>query len=255
MSNFRPAKCVKEPAIFHLPEEILDEIVSELDHLKDVVAFALVSRTCANAVVPHHTQYRVLRVRDPLPDMWAHLARRSDLSRNIRELHICQVHDYSMPDHYPTTLIDNTHDRGWNNPEESNRIRNICQAIRHMYRLRVFNWSWNNSSQQVRPTSHPLHENAILTAVSQLPSLEALSLSGKFALHALDSVQDPRSLTYPVSSFSYDDSPLSRLTGHQLWRVNNLRHLTLAGLTWAKIGHSKHLCALLSKSPNLEVSE
>jgi hypothetical protein len=201
-----PGQCAKGPAIFSLPEELLDEIVSELDHHKDLVAFALASRACANVVIPHHTQYRVVRVRYPLPEMWAHLARRSDLTRNIRELHICERHNYTMPDHNPTILVDNVHDRGWNHAEESNRIRNICQALGHMYRLRVFSWSWNNVPHQARPTSHPLHENAILTALSQLPSLEALNLSGKFALHALNSVLDSQSLAYPVSSFSYDDT-------------------------------------------------
>jgi len=201
MFSIWPVQCAKDPAIFSLPEEILDEIVSELDHHRDLVAFALASRECADAVIPHHTQYRVLRVRHPLPEMWAHLARRSDLARNFRELHICERDNYTMPDHYPTILIDDMYNQSWNHAEESNRIRNICQAVGHMRRLRVFSWSWNNVPHQVRPTSHPLHENAILTAVSQLPSLEALNLNGKFALHALNSVQDPGSLAYPVSSF------------------------------------------------------
>lgn len=249
MFGFWPGQLAKEPPIFSLPKELLDEIISVLDHHKDLVAFALASRTCAKAVIPHHTQYRVLRVRHPLPEMWAHLARRSDLARNIRELHIRDRLN-AMPDRYPINLIDNLHDRSWNHAEESNRIRNICQAIGHMYRLRVFVWSWNITPHQVRPTSHPLHENAILTAVSQLPSLEALSLNGKFALHALNFAQDPMSLTYPVSAIS---SLPSRLTDYQLWRVANLRHLSLTGDTWAKMGNSKHLCVLLSKSPNLEV--
>ena len=34
-----------------------------------------------------------------------------------------------------------------------------------------------------------------------------------------------------------------------------MRSLTLTGDTWARLGNSKHLCALLSKSPNLEVSD
>lgn len=207
MFDFYPRQCVKEPAIFSLPEEILDEIVAELDHHKDLVAFALASRACANAVMPHHTQYRILRVRHTLPEVWAHLSRRSDLARNIRELHLCEPHNLTVPDHYPTLLIDNAYDRGWDHAEESNRIRNICRAIGHMYRLRVFSWSWNNIPHQPRPTSHPLHENAILTAVGQLPSLESLSLNGKFALHALNSAQDPQSLTYPVSRFAYARSP------------------------------------------------
>ena len=204
MFYFWPGQCTKEPAIFSLPEEILDEIVSELDRHKDLVAFALASRACANAVIPHHTQYRVLRVRHSLPEMWAHLALRSDLARNIRELHICEHHNRSMPDHYPTILVGNMYNQSWNHAEESSRIRNICQAIEHMRRLQVFSWSWSSVPHQIRPTSHPNHENLILMAVSQLKSLEALNLNGKFALHALNSAQDPMSLTYPVSPFSYD---------------------------------------------------
>ena len=188
------------PALFTLPDEILEEIVSELDQHKDLVAFALASRMCAATVMPHHTQYRILRTRHTLPEMWAHLARRADLARNVREIHICERHNFSMPDRYPTTLIDKLLDRTIENGEESLRIRNICQALSHMHRLKVFTWSWMDVPGQQRPTSHPNHENAILTAVTHLPKLETLSLSGRFALHALNSTQDPRSLTYPVSS-------------------------------------------------------
>jgi hypothetical protein len=237
MPNFFMKQSGHMPAFFTLPDEILEEIVSELDQHKDLVSLALTSRICAASVIPHHTQYRILRVRHSLPEVWAHLARRSDLARNIREIHICERHNYGMPDHYPTTLIDPALDRAWDTADESNRVRNICMALGHMYRLRVFDWSWRGVPGQQRPTSHPTHENAILTAVNNLPALETLSLNGKFALHALNSMQDPKSLTYPV------------------WKVSNLRSLTLSGDTWAKLGNSRHLCAVLAKSPNLEYLE
>ncbi len=199
MSTLSQKQSRSLPPIFSLPEEILEEIISELHQHKDLIALALTSRACADAVIPHHTQYRVLRVRHPLPDMWAHLARRSDLARNIREVHIYERNNYQMPDHYPTTLIDDKQDRSWKNADESARVRNICQALSHMHHLRVFNWSWRDVIQQIRPTSHPAHENAILTVVSRLPSLEVLRLNGNFAMHALSSTHDPKSLTYPVS--------------------------------------------------------
>lgn len=192
----------QRPGILALPEEILEEIVSELDQHKDLVTLALTSRFCANAVIPHHTQYRILRLRHTFPEIWAHLARRSDLARNIREVYICERHNYRMPDHYPTTLIDNSLSRTWENAEESTRIRNICIALRNMCRLRVFSWSWMANPLHERPTSHPEHENAVLSAVSRLPALEALYLNGKFAMHALNSIQDPKSLSYPVSHYN-----------------------------------------------------
>ena len=73
------------------------------------------------------------------------------------------------------------------------------QALTHMHRLQVFTWSCKDLPGQQRPTSHPNHENAVLTAVSQLPALQTLNLSGKFALHALSSHIDTSSMTYPVS--------------------------------------------------------
>lgn len=187
------------PAVFGLPDEILEEIVAELDQHKDLISFALASRLCAALVIPHHTEYRILRVRHPLPNMWAHLARRADLARNVREVHICERHNYLSPDHYPNTLIDMNIDSAFTNAEESVRIRNICEALSHMRRLQVFTWSWMDVLGQQRPTSHPNHENAVTTTLSKLPALEKLNLSGKFALHALSSQMDTSSMTYPVS--------------------------------------------------------
>lgn len=242
------------PSFFVLPDEIVEEIMSELDQHRDLVSFALASKTCADAVIPHHTQYRILRVRHTLPEMWAHLARRSDLARNIREVHICERQNYSMPDRSPTTLIDQTLDRSLENADETKRVRNICQALTHMHQLRVFDWSWRDVAGQQRPTSHPSHENAVMTVATQLPTLETLRLNGKFALHALNSSLDTKSLAYPVRSSYRLASIVTLMLPYQVWKVSNLRSLTLTGDTWARLGNSKHLCAVLAKSPNLEVS-
>lgn len=186
------------PPILRLPDEILEEIFSEVDRHSDLVAFALASRMCSALVVPHHTQYRILRVRQTYPDIWAHLARRADLARNIREVHIYDEQSKLAPERYPTTLIDSKLDCSLENAEESVRIRNLCKALNHMRRLHTVKWSRNTNNGQ-RPTSHPNHENAILTAIHQRPELQHVSLSGKFAMHALNSTRDPGSRTYPVS--------------------------------------------------------
>ncbi|KIM44771.1 hypothetical protein M413DRAFT_66935 [Hebeloma cylindrosporum] len=225
------------PPICQLPDEIIEEIVAELDQHKDLVAFALTSRICAALVIPHHTQYRILRMRSTVPDVWAHLARRADLARNVREVHISEPSNHWALDHYPTTLLDPQLDRNFSNAEESVRIRNICLALSHMHRLHTFTWSWKGVRGDQRPTSNPVHENSILTVVSRHPSLEQLSLNGRFAMHALHASIDTNSLMYPV------------------WRLKDLRSLSLAGDTWAKLGNSKHLCHLLAKSPNLEYLE
>ena len=203
MPHFSMKQSRDLPAVFSLPDEILEEIVAELDQHKDLISFALASRLCSTLVIPHHTEYRILRVRHPLPDMWAHLARRADLARNVRQVHICERSNYLSPDHHPTTLIDKRFDNALTSAEESVRIRNICQALTHMHRLQVFTWSCMDLPGQQRPTSHPNHENAVLSAVSRLPALHTLNLSGKFALHALSSHIDPGSMAYPVSLRPY----------------------------------------------------
>ncbi|KAF9554956.1 hypothetical protein CPC08DRAFT_643572 [Agrocybe pediades] len=231
MSRFSLRQGKSLPPLCRLPDEILEEIVAELDDHKDLMAFALTSKICAATVVPHHTQYRILRVRHTHPEMWAHLARRADLARNVREVHICDRSNLSAADHYPNKLIDKELDAAVDNAEESVRIRNICKALSHMKRLHTFTWT---CAGQQRPTSHSKHENDILAVVVGLPRLEHISLGGRFAMHALGAHQDPDGLTYPV------------------WKLSNLRSLSLVGETWAKPGNSRHICRLLKQSPDLE---
>jgi len=202
MSRFMLKQGKDLPPICRLPDEILEEIVSELDEHRDLLAFALTSRICAATVIPYHTQYRILRVRHTLPEMWAHLARRADLARNMREVHICERSNLLAADHYPTSLVDKDLDGAPNNAEESVRIRNICKALSHMDRLHTFTWSWMDVQGHQRPTSHPVHENSILNVLFDLPRLEHVSLKGMFAMHAPGSHIDTKSLTYPVSAQS-----------------------------------------------------
>lgn len=191
------------PPLCQLPDEIIEEIVAELDQHKDLVAFALTSRICAALVIPHHTQYRILRMRSTVPDVWAHLARRADLARNVREVHISEPSNHWALDHYPTTLLDPHLDRDFSNAEESVRIRNICLALSHMHCLHTFTWSSKGVRGDQRPTSNPVHENSVLMVVTRHPSLEHLSLNGRFAMHALNSSIDPNSLMYPVGLISF----------------------------------------------------
>ncbi|TFK71114.1 hypothetical protein BDN72DRAFT_730040, partial [Pluteus cervinus] len=70
-----------------LASEILDEIFSHIEHHRDLVNLACVCRTFALVLVPRHTEYRVIKIQSAAPFVWAHLARRRDLTRNIREVH------------------------------------------------------------------------------------------------------------------------------------------------------------------------
>ena len=191
------------PPLLRLPPETLDEIASFIDMHSDLISFARASHACADLVIPQHSEYRIIRVRHKFPYMWAHLARRADLARNIREVHICERHNSTATDHFPSTLIEKSTDGVMEHVEEGNRIRNLCEALRHMKRLRVFTWSWNFLiSTAVNPTTKPAHEDAIFAVLSQNPSLMHLGLWGNFGAHARDAYSDPDSLAYPVCRFN-----------------------------------------------------
>ena len=79
------------PPLLRLPDEILAEIASELDLHEDLIKFALASHACANIVIPRHTQYRIIRVRNAGFQLGAHLAKRADIARNMQEVHMCEL--------------------------------------------------------------------------------------------------------------------------------------------------------------------
>lgn len=190
--------------LLRLPDELLDDILSQIDLLYDLTALALTSRSVSRLAIPRHTQYRIIRVRYPVPFIWAHLARRADLARNIREVHLCERHNRSAPDRFPSTLLDKSIDGDIKHAEEDNRISNLCMALRHMRLLHVFTWSWNVSPVS-NPTVKSEHEDFVMQILSQKDSLKHLGLSGRFGAHTLDESRDPESLTYPVCiSASFD---------------------------------------------------
>ncbi|KAJ7609017.1 hypothetical protein FB45DRAFT_945130 [Roridomyces roridus] len=223
------------PGFLRLPQELLDEIISDLDHT-DLVSLALVCRASSTLVIPRHTEYRVLRTRHLLPAMWAHLARRADLARNIREVHISERTNKTASDRVPKTLIDSVVDQKVVHVMEENRVRNICVALAHMRRLHTFTWSWEVKPPAL-PTIEARHENAILAVLSMKTSLRHLGLSGLFGSHAPGLTYDRDSVRYP------------------LWNFSNLTSLCLRGDAWIKPANTIHLKKLLTQCPDLEYIE
>lgn len=179
------------PSILRLPQEILDTILEEIDLHVDLVNLALCSQACAGLVIPRHSEYRLIRIRGCAPAVWAHLARRADLTRSIREVHITETHDYSAPDHVPSTLLE-----GGPPPSdaENMRIINMCIALKHMQHLKVFSWS----SVKQLPTMSWNHELAVMMILKQKTEIEDLCLRGMFASRAPRVSLDRTSFRYPV---------------------------------------------------------
>ncbi|THU88073.1 hypothetical protein K435DRAFT_762148 [Dendrothele bispora CBS 962.96] len=220
-----------------LPLEILDEILSELDTHADLMAFAMCSHMCADLVLPKHAEYRVLRVRHRRSEMWAHLARRADLARNIREVYICQKDDQTATDRFPTTLVPSLAKMTQgqilqlHNGGEDRRVVNICTALGHMKRLTTFTWDCYESCSCLNSSMTVLQEAMILHALSKLPWLERLSLSGNFKTYG-----------------TFMSKPLSPM----VCEIRNLQYLALFGDVWTTPSTAEPLKALLRLSPQLK---
>ncbi|TFK62701.1 hypothetical protein BDN72DRAFT_725355, partial [Pluteus cervinus] len=70
-----------------LAHELLDEIFSQIDSLSDLFHLALACRLFASLIIPGHSEYRhICADMNAAPVIWAHLARRTDLAKNIRSI-------------------------------------------------------------------------------------------------------------------------------------------------------------------------
>ncbi|KAG6817124.1 hypothetical protein H0H87_012315 [Tephrocybe sp. NHM501043] len=215
-----------------LPHEILDDILSELDEVNDLLSLAFTSRRNANVIIPQHTQYRNIRIRTPMPAMWAHLAQRADLTRNIRRVELCTRQDHTASDRFPFTLVyGSTH-----HEDEKQRVDDICTALGHMKRLATFVWDYEPDVKSGRWRLNHSHEEMIISSLVKAPSLRHLMLRGECGAHVRDGKGTLRQ-PYP------------------LWNITGLNSLSLLGTAWTNRSNSEDIIRLLQASPNLEYLE
>ncbi|KAJ7736521.1 hypothetical protein B0H14DRAFT_2993742 [Mycena olivaceomarginata] len=110
------------------PLEVTELILGRVESRRDLVSFAAASTACKELVIPRHTEYRTLRV-GHAPEIWAHLAQRPDLARNIRHVTIRGAPSLKIYSLSPSFIV------------------NICEALRSMKFLRSFTWiaAWESN--------------------------------------------------------------------------------------------------------------
>ncbi|KAJ3567547.1 hypothetical protein NP233_g6299 [Leucocoprinus birnbaumii] len=217
--------------LLRLPPEILDGILALIDNHEDILSFALANKECSQFAIPRHTQYRILRIRHPYPQLWAHLAQRADLASFITHVHITDRNTRILAERKPSTLVSQTVTQS--EPDETTRILNMCRAISNMKSLRSFIWEFRMKLPYL-PTLLPEHEDAILRALRKSRTLEYLALIGPFGTRAPSYNHDPESKHYP------------------LWRFGNIRFLNLLGDTWVRPAVTYHVLRLLANLAHLE---
>ncbi|KAG5643365.1 hypothetical protein DXG03_001013 [Asterophora parasitica] len=230
--SVKAAALAEMTQLFSLPPEILNEVLGHINEPPDLLSFGLASQTCARLVIPTHVQYRVIRIRTPFPDLWAHLARRPDLAGNIREVHLCARDDFCSPDRFPHTLIDPVIDGTEEHAHATGRARNMINALKSIQRLKSFAWDHEVDWKAGLAVDHSL-EDAILRVAAQAPSLEHLALTGQCAAHVVDGMGVHR-IAYPA------------------WQITGLTSLSLFGGGWANRSNAHFVISMLQKSPNIE---
>ncbi|TFK62590.1 hypothetical protein BDN72DRAFT_964444 [Pluteus cervinus] len=132
----------------HLPAEVIDNILAEVDLHSDLIQLACCSRLFNHLVIPRHTEYRVIQlgVDEKYQHLFAHLSRRPDLASLVREIHLVPVafEEDAARLHLPKSYIKDG--------KEATRILeeknfDIIGALRFMTRLQGVRWVWSSIGQ------------------------------------------------------------------------------------------------------------
>ncbi|KAK7035746.1 F-box domain-containing protein [Favolaschia claudopus] len=204
-----------------LPFDVTELILSRVDSRRDLISFAATSSECKELVVPRHSEYRELRVRDK-PEVWAHLCQRPDLAKNVRRVTIQGPTTKSKPERYPTTLLDST---VLPEVDTAQTIASICQALGNMEYLRSFTWIAACTPTDPYVESRHLYRD-IFSALKTSKSLCEFKMVD----------------TMPSPGVSVEEE------NYPLWHIANLQSLFLGHSGWWRQG----LESLLTRSPNLQ---
>ncbi|TFK66230.1 hypothetical protein BDN72DRAFT_899995 [Pluteus cervinus] len=204
--------------LVELAEELVDEILAHVGHHRDLMAFALTSRFSARIAIPRHTEYRVLYITTPRPDMWRHLSCCSTFTSNIREVHLGYAGEDTqrIAEKFPVSLVDPVLDdsSGASEEELKGDIRRAFVAMR-----KITTFTWKNRGKRFIPLDQTA---GLVENLAKLQTLECLSL-------VYSSQKDFNSIL------------------NQTWNLSNLTHLRLRGAP----SQAEKLTKWLQTSPSL----
>ncbi|TFK66916.1 hypothetical protein BDN72DRAFT_843613 [Pluteus cervinus] len=159
-------------SFFDLPIEIIEQILPEIEHHRDLINFACTSQLSSQLVIPHHTEYRILRLgTSSSAHIWTHLARRPDLACNIREIDI-ELHA-ARPPREPSALIEDVdfEERTWEVREDE-----IARALGYMRRLKSFAWEHRSLSPTFPGPNERHFAPVVLDTLQKIGTVEHLYL-------------------------------------------------------------------------------
>ena len=191
--------------ILDLPRELIDDILAFIDGHGDLVNLACTSKLFKSLIVPWHTEYRVLRVNKfafgaTAGEVLNHLKTRSDLTRNIRVVHLPP---YSGPppnleyhNRFPRHFLRPTHLPRLKGPVplSPEQLQAFSDVISTLEGIRTFIWSSNGLlAGEEAPSA-----SDVLEQLANKPYLTHLEFFGTEALRGLrEALATP---THSVSS-------------------------------------------------------
>lgn len=159
-----------------LPLELVQQILPEIDSLKDLLSLALTSRAFCALIIPDHLEYRVISAGDAesstTSPLWPHLVQISHLSRNIRALSIGRrTSDFNR---LPSALVP----LFLNDSSHAAEPGIFPLALRKMEKLEIF--SWHVHGGVYNPAAYLYPDDQVFRALLNCVNLTRLELSGVF---------------------------------------------------------------------------
>ncbi|KAF8900468.1 hypothetical protein CPB84DRAFT_1778999 [Gymnopilus junonius] len=223
----------------NLPFDMKDQILSLLDSPRDLFSFSLSSKEWASLIVPAHIEYREIRIRANRLAVWKHLAKRTDLAKNIRSLWLMSSKNETK-EVFPRTLVPAfaaeavtirpmlVDGVAVGQLQNKRPLPEMVKAIRNFRSLRGFMWTACDGHGEL--------VEEIFEALGHCRALAALRLGDVIV---------NRDYLGPSAS---------------LWKLSNLTELVLSGKQWPTLGCPDEdgediedsLVSMLNLSPNLK---
>lgn len=150
-----------------IPFDLKDDILGFIDEPRHLLSMALTSKEWSNMIIPNHLDYRTLRI--PWPGhryIWAHLALRGYLTKNIRMLRFTERQDVSLKI-IPRALREND---AADEPTVfgPDTVMLMTEALCNFKTLKSFTWDGFQG--------HSLYTEPIFNALGKCADLEELHL-------------------------------------------------------------------------------
>lgn len=122
------------------PTEIIEEILSWVDHRQDLLSLALTTRLLRDLIIPHHIQFRRVRCHPHYNSIWSAIISRPTWAANIRTLEIVDAHKDPIQIIPPCLMREIDSDDPYGDVLDQKSAVLLARAVTTMANLAHFSW-------------------------------------------------------------------------------------------------------------------